>query len=118
MPQELHPAAAKVVERLGAVEVRQDATIIAAAELMISVVQGRVEAGLPYGAVQGAMTDAGEAISLSLRSRHHLARAHERLLEAGTQHALVPTGHGDIFPCFETTGEAVTSEEPRLRIVG
>lgn len=118
MQEILHPAAVRVAEHLDIAEVRQDATIVAAAELMISVVHSRVETGLPYGAVQGAMADAGEAINLSLRSRHHLARAHQRLLQAGTEHKLVPTGHGDIFPCFETTGEAVPTEEPRLRVVG
>jgi hypothetical protein len=113
----MHPAARKVARQLDAAEARQDASIVAAAELMISVVHGRRDANLPFGALQGAMADAGEAINLSLRSRHHLVRAHQRLLEAGTEHELLPTAHGDIFPCF-TSAELEPSEEPKLRVVG
>lgn len=116
MPDIIHPAAGKVAKHLGAAEAQQDASIVAAAELMISVVHGRAEAGLPFGAVQGAIADAGEAISLSLRSRHHLARAHQRLLETASEHALVPQAHGDIFPCFEGA-ELKPAEERKLRAV-
>ncbi len=117
MSDTFHPAAQRVAEHLDAAEAQHDASIVAAAELMICVVNCRTEAGLPFGAIQGAMADAGEAIGLSLRSRHHLARAHQRLLETGTEHKLVPTGHGDIFPCF-TRGELEPEAEPRLRAVG
>lgn len=117
MSDTIHPAARHVAQHLDSAEAQQDASIVAAAELMISVVHGRVDAGMPFGAVQGAMSDAGEAISLSVRSRHHLARAHQRLLEAGVEHQLLPTAHGDIFPCF-TSAELPSSEEPRLRVVG
>ena len=117
MTDRMHPAAEHVARHLDAAEAQQDATIVAAAELMISVVSGRLQAGLPFGAVQHAMADAGEAISLSVRSRHHLARAHQKLLETATEHELVPTAHGDIFPCF-TSAEATPGDEPRLRVVG
>jgi hypothetical protein len=117
MSDTTHPAARKVAQHLDIAELQHDASIIAAAELMISVVQGRKDAALPFGALQGAMADAGEAISLSVRSRHHLARAHQRLLEAATEHELLPRAHGDIFPCF-TSAELNAPEEPRLRSVG
>lgn len=116
MSDNIHPAALHVARHLDSAEATQDASIVAAAELMISVVQARLDARLPFGAVQGAMADAGEAISLSVRSRHHLARAHQRLLEAGTEHQLVPFGFGDIFPCF-ASAELPSGEEPKLRAV-
>lgn len=112
-----HPAAREVARHLDAAEAQQDASIVAAAELMISVVHGGHGAQLPFGALQGAMADAGEAISLSVRSRHHLVRAHQRLLEAGTEHKLLPTAHGDIFPCFPSA-ELEQAVEPKLRVVG
>ena len=117
MKETMHPAAEHVARHLDTAETQQDATIVAAAELMISVVNGRVQAGLPFGAVQHAVADAGEAISLSIRSRHHLARAHQKLLETASEHGLVPKAHGDIFPCF-TSAEATPGDEPRLRVVG
>lgn len=115
MNDAMHPAARDVARHLDTVEARHDASIAAAAELMISVVQGRIDAALPFGALQGAMADASEAISLSVRSRHHLARAHQRLLEAGTEHELLPKAHGDIFPCF--TSAELDAVEPKLRAV-
>ena len=117
MTNNIHPAARQVALHLDTVEASQDASIVAAAELMISVVNCRRDAGLPFGSVQSAMADAGEAISLSLRLRHHLARAHQRLLEAGVEHKLVPQGFGDIFPCFDSA-ELKPVGEPKLRAVG
>jgi hypothetical protein len=116
MSDMIHPATLRVARDLNTAEISTDAQIEASAKLMISIIQGRHANGLPFGATQGAMSDAGEAISLALRSRHHLARAHQRLRETAVSHDLV-TGHGDLAPiCPEELMPGETGATP-LRVV-
>jgi hypothetical protein len=106
MSSAVHPLVPGVVRDLNTAERSADAQLEASAMLLATIVRGQSEAGLPFGAMQGALADAGEAITLQLRSRHHIARAHQRLLETALEHKLVPeTGHGDIVPWCEPSGE-------------
>lgn len=80
-----------------------------------SIAAVRLEAQLPFGTGQGALADAAEALNLMIRARHHMARAHERLREAGAEIGFDVTAIGDVLPCPQTG--AAEAPEPRVRLV-
>ncbi len=123
MSKAVHPAVPGVVRDLRAAEASTDAHLAASGTLLVSLASGGEEAGLPFGALQGAIADASEAISLAVRGRHHLARAHTRLLATAVEHQLLPeTGHGDVVPWCEPDVIGGSAQAPaevaRLRAVG
>lgn len=98
---------AKAARSLHSAEITADTHLEASANLLASLARGRTAAGLPFGAVQGAIDEAGEAVAHSLLSRRHLGRAHERLLATVKAHDIDITDHGDIFPwCVKAAGAA------------
>ncbi|MDF7774280.1 hypothetical protein P1X14_03380 [Sphingomonas sp. AOB5] len=97
---------AKAVHRLHTAELNSDSHIEANALFLASIANGRQAAGLPFGATQAALEEAGKAVAFSLESRRHLALAHQRLLKTVQEHDIDITDHGDIFPwCPNASGE-------------
>ena len=119
MSNALHPAIRNVAAELTATEASTDAQLEASAALIVSIIRERTAAGLPFGSTQGALNDAGEAINLQLKSRYHIARAHEQLRRAAVKHKLVPKNYGDVFPWCDGEGATLTEPAPvPLRVVG
>ncbi|UUL82336.1 hypothetical protein [Sphingomonas qomolangmaensis] len=81
-----------------------------------SIAAARIAAQLPFGTGQGALSDAAEALALMVRARHHMARAHDRLREAGEEIGLDVTAFGDVFPCPPSAAADPGVEGP-LRLV-
>lgn len=119
MSNAIHPSIANVAADLTTAEISTDTQIAASANLMLTILRERAAAGLPYGATQHAMTDASEAMNLQLKSRHLLARAHERLRRTAIEHELVPSNYGDVFPWCDGEGGTLVEPKPApLRVVG
>lgn len=108
--------ARSVADTLFAGERAIDSAVADLARLPGSIAAVRLEAQLPFGVGQGALSDAAEALTLIIRARHHMARAHDRLREASVEIGLNITAYGDIFECPDATSGHL-SEEPRVRLV-
>jgi hypothetical protein len=104
-----------VAETLFAGERAIDDAVSRLSVLPGTITAARTSANLPFGAGQGALSDATEALTLMVRARHHMARAHERLRETGTEMGLDPTAYGDIFECPKENGS--TQDQPLVRLV-
>lgn len=117
--------ARSVADTLFAGERAIDSAVTDLSRLPGSIAAVRLEARLPFGMGQGAMSDAAEALTLMIRARHHMARAHDRLREAGAEIGFDITAFGDVFPC--PPAEAVLSapsappapsgDQPHIRLV-
>jgi hypothetical protein len=115
MSQSHEKIARVVAESLFAGERAIDNAVSSLSVLPGTITAARSEAGLPYGAAQGALSDATEALTLMVRARHHMARAHERLRETGEDMGLTEVAFGDIFECPPEGRSA--AEAPTVRLV-
>lgn len=102
----------EVARTLLAGERAVDVAVADISNLPGAIIAVRLEAELPFGTGQGALSDVAEALNLMIRARHHMARAHSRLREAGTETKLF----GDVFPCPES-GAAPPATRPEIRLV-
>lgn len=95
-----------------------DTALTDLAQLPASIAAVRLEGKLPFGMGQGALSDAAEALNLMIRARHHMARAHDRLREAGSEIGFDVTAFGDVLPCPEAAAMPDTAEAAApLRLV-
>ncbi|NML08069.1 hypothetical protein [Sphingomonas sp. G-3-2-10] len=107
MSEIVNHGVAKAVRSLYTAELNADANIESYASLIVSIARGRQATGLPFGATQAALDEAGQAIACSLQGRRHLVKAHASLLMTVQAHDIDITGHGDIFPwCPNASGDA------------
>lgn len=93
-----------------------DTAIADLARLPGSIAAVRLQAALPFGTGQGALSDAAEALTLMVRARHHMARAHDRLRQTGADIGITETSFGDVLPCPEMQS-LPTADETVMRLV-
>lgn len=106
--------ARSVADTLFAGERAIDSAVVDLSRLPGSIAAVRLEAQLPFGVGQGALSDAAEALNLMIRARHHMARAHDRLREAGAEIGLDVVAFGDVLPCPPTGTAAAPAPHVRL----
>ena len=95
-----HTAVAQsVADRLFAAERAIDSAVLGLSQLPGTITTARTDAKLPFGSSQGPLSDAAEALTLMVRSRHHVARAHDRLRETAVGADMEIEAIGDIFEC-------------------
>jgi hypothetical protein len=108
-------AARAVAASLFAGERAIDDAVASLCTLPGTITAARTDANLPFGSAQGALSDATEALTLLVRARHHMARAHQRLRENGEEMGLDEVAFGDVFPCPPESGAVI--DTPAVRLV-